>query len=137
MALITWYPGTFRIMTQNGPEQAEGLVGGPFGLRQEPRRWRSVWTATHLMTGLRITLGNGAGFCDLALAQEFAERLLPLADWSTGSALRTSDAVAEQVIAIWNELIARDVAAANMTMMANYTLPVPGNCPDRRRKHAR
>lgn len=137
MALITWAPGTFQIMTSNGLKQVEGLVGGPFGLRQEPRRWRPVWTATYLMTGMRISLGNGAGFYDLALAQEFAERLLPLADWSTGSALRANDAVAEQVIAIWNELIARDVAAVNMAMMANYASPAPENLSDRRRKHAR
>ncbi len=137
MALITWTPGTFQIMTPNGPEQAEGLVGGPFGLRQEPRRWRPVWTATHLMTGMRVSLSNGAGFCDLALAQEFAERLLPLADWSTGSALQANEAVAEQVIAIWNELIARDVAAVNMAMLANYASPAPDKLNDRRRKHAR
>ncbi len=124
-------------MTPNGPEQAECLVGGPFGLRQEPRRWRPVWTATHLMTGMRISLSNDAGFCDLALAQEFAERRLLLADWSTGSALRANDAVAEQVIAIWNELIAREVAAVIMAMMANYASPAPDNLTDRRRKHAR
>ena len=135
MASITWQPGTFRIMTPNGPEHVEGMVGGPFGLCQEPRRWRPVWTATHLATGLRISLGTGAGFYDVALAQEFAERVLPLADWSTGSTLRADNAVAEQVIAIWNELIQRDVVAANMAITANYASLPRENRAARRRKH--
>ena len=135
MTSITWLPGTFRIMTANGPEHVEGLVGGPFGLRQEPRRRRPVWTATHLATGLRISLGNGAGFHDLALAQEFAERVLPLADWSTGLALGADTALADQVIAIWNELITRDVGAANMTIMATYASLPRENRATRRRKH--
>lgn len=135
MASITWQPGSFRIMTPNGFEPAEGLIGGPFGLRQEARRWRSVWTATHLATGLRISVGNGAGFHDLALAQEFAERVLPLADWSTGLALAADNALADQVIAIWNELITRDVAAANMAIMATYASLPRENRAARRRKH--
>ncbi len=135
MASITWQPGTFRIMTPNGPEHVEGLAGGPFGLRRELRRWRPVWTATHLATGLRISLGNGAGFNDLALAQEFAERVLPLADWNTGLALMADNAVADQVIAIWNELIERDVVAANIAIRASYASPPRENRAARRRKH--
>ncbi len=135
MASITWQPGSFRIMTPNGPEQVDGLVGGPFGLRCEPRRWRPVWTATHLATGLRISFGNSAGFCDLALAQELAERVLPLADWSAGMALRFDNAVADQVIAIWNELMVRDVTAANMAIAANFASQPPENRAARRRKH--
>ncbi len=106
------------------------MVSGPFGLRQEPRRYRPVWTATHLATGLRISLGNGAGFYDLALAQEFVERVLPL----TGLALRVDDTLADQVIAIWNELIERDVAAANMAIAANYASLRRENRATRRRK---
>ena len=133
MTAITWQPGSFRIMTPNGPEHVEGLVGGPFGLRQEPRRWRPVWTATHLATGFRVSLGSGAGFTDLALAQGFAERVLPLADWSTGLALSADNTLADRVIAIWNELIARDVAAANMTIMANYASHASENRASRRK----
>lgn len=129
MASITWQPGTFRIMTPNGAEQAEGLVSGPFGLCQEPRRFAPVWTATHLATGLRISLGNGAGFHDLALAQQFAEQLLPLADWSTGVALAADKTLADRVVAIWNELIVRDVVAMNMAIAATYAAP-------QREKHA-
>ena len=135
MASITWQPGTFRIMTPNGPEHVEGLVGGPFGLRRELQCWHPVWTATHLATGMRISLGNGAGFNDLALAQEFAERVLPLADWNTGVAPRADNAVADQVVAIWNELIERDVVAANMTIRASYAPPPPENRATRRSKH--
>lgn len=137
MASITWRPGSFRIITPNGPVQVEGLVGGPFGLRQEPRRSYPVWIATHLATGLRISLGGGAGFFDLALAQEFAERLLPLADWSTGPAPRTADAVAEQVVAIWNELMVRDVAAVNLAIAAKYPSQPRENRAARRRKRHR
>lgn len=135
MASITWQPGSFQIMTPNGPEQVDGLVGGPFGLRREPRRWRPVWTVTHLATGLRLSPGNGAGFCDLALAQEFAERVLPLADWSAGTALRSDHAVAKQMIAIWNELIERDVMAANMEIVASRASPPPENRAARRHKN--
>ena len=135
MASITWQPGSFRIMTPNGAEQVEGLIGGPFGLRREHLRWHSVWTATHLATGLRISLGNGAGFTDLALAQEFAERVLPLAGWNIGLAPRADNAVAEQVVAIWNELIERDVVAANIAIRASYAPPPPENRAARRRKH--
>ncbi len=133
MASITWQPGNFQIMTPNGPLQVEGLVGGPFGLRQEPRRWRPIWTATHLATGLRLSLGNGAGFYDLTLAQEFAERVLSLADWSTGSAPRADNAVANQVLAIWNELILRDVAATNLEIAASHASPSAVNRIARRR----
>jgi hypothetical protein len=124
MSSIIWQPGSFRIMMPSGPVHAEGLVGGPFGLRQEPRRCRPVWTVTQLATGLRISLGNGTGFLDLTLAQEFAEQILPLADWSTGPTLAADDALAERLIAIWNELIVRDVAAANMAIAAtNVSVP--------------
>ena len=118
MASIIWQPGSFRILMPNGPERAEGLVGGPFGLRQEPRRWLPVWTVTHLTTGYRISLGHGTGFYELALAQRFAEQVLPLADWSTGLALAADEALADRVIAIWNELIMCDVAAVDMAIAA-------------------
>ena len=131
---IDWQPGSFRIMTPDGPEQAKGLIGGPFGIQQEPRRWRPVWTVSHLATRLRLTLGNGAGFNDLALAQQFAERLLPLADWSTGGALADDRALADRVVAIWNELITLDVVATNMAIAARYATPRRENRAARRRK---
>jgi hypothetical protein len=112
MTSIPWQPGTFEIKTPTGSVRMEGLFGGPFGIRQEPRRWRPVWTVTHLATGMRVTMGNGAGFLDLALAKEFAERLLPLADWNAGRALADDKALSMKVVRIWNELIARDVATA-------------------------
>ena len=134
MASSNWQPGSFQVMTPNGPEHAEGLIGGPFGIRQEPRRWRPVWTVSHLATGLRVTPGNGAGFIDPALAQEFANRLLPLADWSTGRALADNRALAEQVVAIWNELIMRDVAAVNAQSYAMLSRSQEAGRTARRRK---
>ncbi len=134
MSTIIWQPGSFRIMIPNGPERVEGLVGGPFGLRQEPRRRLPVWTVTHLATGYRISLGSGAGFNELALAQQFAEQLLPLADWSTGVALAADKTLADRVVAIWNELIVRDVAAMNMAIAATYAAPQREKLATGRRK---
>ena len=132
MTSIHWQPGRFKIKTANESEPASGLVGGPFGLREEPRRWRSVWTVTHLASGLRLSLGVGAGFLDLGLAKEFAERLLPLADWSRGGALAEDEALATKVIGIWNDLIARDVAAANAQILAAYSQPPSSQRASRR-----
>lgn len=123
MASILWQPGTFDIKTPNGSAPVNGLLGGPFGIRQEPRRWQPIWTVTHVATGSRVTLGNGAGFIDLALAKEFAERLLPLADWNAGSALADDEALSMKVVQIWNKLIARDVAAAQAQIYAAYRQP--------------
>ena len=60
MASIIWQPGKFRIMTPQGPAHAEGLVGGPFGLRREARRWRPVWTATARppLRGRQVAVGR-------------------------------------------------------------------------------
>ena len=123
MTSIPWQPGRFEIKTANGSELVSGLLGGPFGIREEPRRWRSVWTVTHLASGLRVTPGAGAGCLDLALAREFAERLLPLADWSARGALAEDGGLATKVVGIWNDLIARDVAAANAQIFAAYSQP--------------
>ena len=121
MTSILWQPGHFEIKTANGSEPVSGLVGSPFGIRQEQRRWRPVWTVTHLASGLRATPGAGAGFLDLALAKEFAERLLPLADWNAAGALADDEALAMKAAGIWNDLIARDVAAANAQIFAAYS----------------
>jgi hypothetical protein len=120
MASIRWQAGTFDIKTPNGSKPVNGLLGGPFGIRQEPRRWQPVWTVTHLATGLRVTLGSGAGFVDLAHAKEFAERLLPLADWNAGGALADDEALSMKVVGIWNDVIARDVAAAQAQIYAAH-----------------
>ena len=69
----------------------------------------------------------------MALAQAFAERLLPLADWSAGRALADDHALAEQVVAIWNELITLDVMATNMSIAA-LAQPQRENRAARRRK---
>jgi hypothetical protein len=127
MASIDWQQKTFKIATQNGSEDVAGWVGGPFGIREIPGRWRSVWSVTHLTSGLRLTPGSGAGFSSIALAQAFAERLLPLADWSAGPALADDLALAERVVAIWNELITLDVVTTSMTNVAALV-------PPRRRK---
>ena len=100
MTSIPWQPGRFEIKTANGPVPVTGLVGGPFGIRQEPRRWRPAWTVTHLASGLRATPGAGAGFLDLTLAKEFAERLLPLADWNAAGALADDEALAMKAASI-------------------------------------
>jgi len=132
MTSIPWQPGHFEIKTANESEPVSGLVGGPFGLRQEPRRWRPVWTVTHLASGLRATPGAGAGFLDLALAKEFAERLLPLADWNAAGAFADDEALAMKAAGIWNDLIARDVAAANEQIFAAYGQPSGGQRASRR-----
>lgn len=121
MTSILWQSSHFEIKTDNGSEPVSGLVGGPFGIRQKPRRWRPVWTVTHLASGLRATPGAGAGFLDLALAKEFAERLLPLADRNAAGALADHNALAIKAAGIWNELIARDVAAANAQNIAAHS----------------
>lgn len=126
MTSIPWQPGHFEIKTANGSELVSGLVGGPFGIRQEPRRWRPVWTVTHLASGLRATPGAGAGFLDLVLAKEFAECLLALADWNAAGALADDEALAMKVAGIWNDLIARDVAAANEQIFAAHSRPSGG-----------
>jgi len=123
MATSIWQPGSFRIMMPNGPERVEGLLGGPFGLRHEHRRWLPVWTVTHPATGHRISLGSGVGFYGLALAQRFVEQLLPHADWSTGVALAADKTLADRVVAIWNELIVSDVAATNVAIAATNAAP--------------
>lgn len=87
-------------MTSTGTTQAEGFIGGPFGIREEPRRWHSIWTVTHLASALRVMLGNGAGFLQCAIAQEFAERLMLLADWDQGRALADNFGLADQVVNI-------------------------------------
>ena len=132
MTSIPWQPGRFEIKTANGSVPVTGLVGGPFGIRQEPRRWRPVWTVTHLASGLRATPGAGAGFLDLALAKEFAERLPPLADWNAAGALADDKALAMKAASIWNDLIARDVAAANAQIFAAYSQPSGGRRASRR-----
>jgi len=134
MASITWQPGRFEIKTPTGSEHVNGLLGGPFGIRQEPRRWRPVWTVSHLATGMRVTLGNGAGFLDPALAKEFAERLLPLADWNVGRALADDQALSMKVVAIWNELITRDVATRPCAIYATSDQQIGGQRAARRRK---
>ena len=118
MTSIPCQPGHFEIKTANGSEPVSGLICGPFGIRQEPRRWRPVWTVTHLASGLRATPGAGAGFLDLALAKEFSERLLPLADWNAAGALADDEDSPMRRAGIWNELIARAlVAAANASSL--------------------
>jgi hypothetical protein len=134
MASISWQPGRFEIKTPTGSQQVSGLLGGPFGIRQEPRRWRPVWTVSHLGTGMRMTLGNGTGFLDLALAKEFAERLLPLADWNVGRALADDQALAMKVVGIWNELITRDVETAHAQSYAVYDQQLGGQRAARRGK---
>jgi hypothetical protein len=134
MASIDWQQKTFKIVTESGSEEVAGWVGGPFGIREVPRRWRSVWTVTHLTSGLRLTPGSGAGFSSIALAQTFAERLLPLTDWSAGRALADDHALAERVVAIWNALITLDVATTSMMNVAALTQPHRKNRAAGRRK---
>ena len=119
MASINWQPGTFRVATETGFQDVEGWLGGPFGIREERRRYSSVWTVTHLATGLRLTFGQGAGFSRLPLAQEYAHRILALADWSNGQPLADDEALAQRAVVIWNELIANDVMTMNATLMAS------------------
>jgi hypothetical protein len=134
MASIDWQQKTFQVVTESDSENVAGWVGGPFGIREVPRRWRSVWTVTHLTSGLRLTPSSGAGFSSIALAQAFAERLLPLADWSAGRALADDLALAERVVAIWNELITLDVVTSSMKNVAALAQPHRENRAARRRK---
>lgn len=134
MASIDWRQKTFKIVTERGSEDVAGWIGGPFGIREVRRRWRSVWTVTHLNSGLRLTPGSGAGFSSIALAQTFAERLLPLTDWSAGRALADDHALAERVVAIWNALITLDVATTSMMNVAALPQPHRKNRAAGRRK---
>ena len=134
MASIDWQQKTFTIVTESGSEDVAGWVGGPFGIREVPRRWRSVWIVTHLTFGLRLTPGSGAGFSSIALAQAFAERLLPLADWSAGGTLADDLALAERLVAIWNELITLDVVTTSIMNVAAPAQPHRENRAARRRK---
>lgn len=131
---MDWQQTTFKITTEDGSKVVLGWVSGPFGIREMPRRWRSVWTVTHLSSGLGLTPGNGAGFSSIMLAQTFAERLLSLADWSAGRALADDHTVADQVVAIWNELITLDVMTTNVMSVAALAQPRRENRAARRRK---
>jgi hypothetical protein len=103
-----WRQDSFSISTGNGPEVVDGIVCGAFGIRLEVRR-RPIWTVTHLASGMRATPG-GAGISNLELAKVFAERLMTLADWSRLDRNKANEQLGDQVVAIWNELITRDVA---------------------------
>ena len=70
----------------------------------------------------------------MSLVRVFAERLLPLADWSAGRVLAEDHALAEQVVAIWNELMTRDVMAMN-TNIAALAQPHRENRAARHRRH--
>jgi hypothetical protein len=102
-----WRYGSFRISTRDASEVVEGLVCGAFGIRLERRR-RPVWTVTHLASGMRATPGGGS-FTNLELAKEFVARLMDIADWSKIDRDAANEQLGSQVVAIWNELIARDV----------------------------
>ena len=134
MASNDWQQQTFKITTEDGSEVVSGWVRGPFGVREMPRRWRSIWTVTHLASGLRLTPGSGAGFSSIMLAQAFAERLLPLADWTIGRAVADDHALAERVVAIWNELITLDVMTTNVMSVAALAQPRRENRAARRGK---
>ena len=133
MASVDWRQQMFRIVTQNDSEVATGWVCGPFGIRQAAGQWRLFWTVTHLASGMLLTPGGGTGFSSMAMAQAFAEKLLPLADWSADRALTADDTLAERVVAIWNELITLDVISTNMTIAA-LAQPERENRAARRRK---
>lgn len=105
-----WRRGTFEIRTQNGSKTAEGFVAGNFGIR-DVGRYRSLWSVTHVPTGLRLTPGS-AGFTNLDLAKAFAEKMASLADWSNLDAKAENRALEAQMVAIWNELIALDTVKA-------------------------
>ncbi len=114
MTRAVWQHGSFVIRTGIGHESVDGLTYGAFGVRLEERR-RPIWTVTHLASGMRATPGGG-GFTNLELAKTFAERLLALTDWSSIDRNAVNAQLGDQVVAIWNELIARDVA----TTFANH-----------------
>lgn len=86
-----------------------------------------------IASGLRLTPGSGAGFSSITLAQAFAERLLSLADWSAGRAIAQDHALAERVVAIWDELITLDVVATNMMNLADSAPQPHENRTARRR----
>lgn len=108
MSRAEWRQRWFRISRRNGSELVEGIVCGAFGIRLEERR-RPVWTVTHLPSDRRATPGGGS-FTNLELAKEFAVRLLGMADWNNIDRDAANKQLGSQVVAIWNELIARDVA---------------------------
>ena len=56
VASVDWQQRTFSIVTEDGSEEATGWVGGPFGIRELPLQWRSIWTVTHLAVNRHPTL---------------------------------------------------------------------------------
>jgi len=77
------------------------------GIRLEERR-RPVWSVAHLPSGRRATPGGGS-FTNLDLAKEFAVLLMGMADWDNIDGDAANKQLGSQVVAIWDELIARDV----------------------------
>ncbi len=116
---IQWEKGSFRIATQDGRAVVEGLVSDEFGIRDAGRR-RPIWTVTHLASGMLITPG-AAGFSQREMAIAFAERIAALAGWNCSDRNAPDSKLGIEVVAIWNELIALDLAE---TVADHYTASV-------------
>ena len=117
MKLPQWRERSFAIITRDGLMVVDGLVRGAFGIRCQGRH-RSIWTVTHLPSGCKVTPGT-SGFCNLELAKAFADRLAGFADWSRIDSDTPCPNLGQQVAAIWNELIARDMAVTVLESNSN------------------
>lgn len=108
MTLKRWREASFEIATQDCQMVVNGFVSDEFGIRDAGCR-RPVWTVTHLASGMLVTPG-AAGFHQLEMAMAFADRVAALADWSRVDRQAFGRELGIQVVAIWNELIALDMA---------------------------
>ena len=108
MTLRPWREGSFGIATQDGQLVVNGFVSEEFGIRDAGCRY-PLWTVTHLASGKLVTPGT-AGFSQLEMAMAFASRVAALFDWNRIDGQAPGRELGLQVMAIWNELIALDMA---------------------------
>jgi len=108
MTIRQWREGSFEIAAQDGRVVVKGFVSDEFGIRDVGRR-RPIWTVTHRASGTLVTPGT-AGFSQLEMAVAFADRIAALTDWSCIDGKAHDRELGFEVMAIWNELIALDMA---------------------------
>jgi len=108
MTLAPWREGSFEIATQDGQFIVNGFVSEEFGIRDAGRRY-PAWTVTHLASGKLATPG-AAGFTQLEMAMAFGSRVAAVSNWNRIDGQAPGRELGLQVMAIWNELIALDMA---------------------------
>ncbi len=77
---MDWKSGSFCIVTSEGEKTVTGLVNDVFGIYDLGGR-REHWAVTHILTGLKLTVGDG--FLAVESAKGFVEKISRKADWKT------------------------------------------------------